>query len=315
MPMAVVRKQDALQAPLFDKRAALISRVPDFWALVFEQAPPEIDQYISPSDSAALAALSSFQVTRFEIASDTASGISSNGDPRSVSFKFEFGENQFFDDKVLEKKFWHRRAEDGWTGLVSEPVKINWKAGKDLTGGMLDMAVGVWERQMTRAHATTAGAIQGPVKEYDQLVRRVKQMNAGSVSFFAWFGFRGRDVSAYESARATKKEEQRRERVKSNGVVVEGSNDEVDAAEGQAAEGGNGKVKADGSDEDRGGSEEEIEDEDMGDGEVTSPPEMEREIFPGGEDLAVSLSEDLFPGAIKYFSECNFQADIGTRLM
>jgi hypothetical protein len=30
---------------------------------------------------------------------------------------------------------------------------------------------------------------------------------------------------------------------------------------------------------------------------------MSLEIFPDGDDLAVAITEDLWPGAIKYFSE------------
>ena len=322
LPTTTVRKQVALQAPLFDKRAAIISRLLDFWTLVFEQAPQEIDQYISPSDSAAIAALDSFEVTRFEVALDGASGTSITGEPRSVSFKFVFVENPIFHDEVLEKKFWYRRANDGWTGLVSEPVKIHWKAGQDLTGGMLDMAVRVWERQMARAQATTAGADQGPVQEYDELVRRVRKMNAGSLSFFAWFGFRGRDISAYESDMATREEQERRQRVKREGFVVEGSEEGDESADEEAdeeaAEGENGEVRSDeewgdgeesedgveSGDED---NEDDEDDEDVDDGAIPTAHEMEREIFPGGDDLAVSLSDDLFLGAIKYFSECIFE--------
>ena len=40
---------------------------------------------------------------------------------------------------MLEKKVWHRRGSDGWTGLVSEPVPIRWNQGTHLTGGLLDM--------------------------------------------------------------------------------------------------------------------------------------------------------------------------------
>ena len=284
-----MRKQDALQTALFAKRAALLVQIPNFWALVFEQAPPEIDQYISPSDSEALAALTSLEVTRFEIAFGPASEAANTGDPRSVSFKFEFAENEFFDNTVLEKKFWFRRAKDGWTGLVSEPVNIKWKAGKDLTDGMLQLAVTVWQRQKAQAAAAAAaGTGTGPlphVAGYDRLVRKVKQQTPGSISFFAWFGFRGRDLSAEESAEATKAEEERREKWKNEGVVVEEPSSEKKKE----------KMEEKKKDDDE---EDESDDEDD-----DSPPEMEREIFPGGEDLAVSLSEDLFPGAIKYFSE------------
>lgn len=370
----LVRIQNELQAPLLKKRAALVARISDFWAVVLEQAPTEIDQYISPSDSAALASLTSLDVTRFEIAHATASDTPGKGDPRSVSFTFEFAENAFFTDKVLTKKFWYRRADDGWTGLVSEPVKIHWKDGKDLTGGMLDLAVRVWEREEARAQSSHGGAGLEPVDEYGQLVKKVEQMNAGAVSFFAWFGYRGRAVSSEESARATKKEEERRAKVKKEEFGVGDSTDENGAKGKEPAEAENGEATKESSDEEQsksdkasddmdvsdGGSEvervsdkaseyghvsdeasedqdvsaKESEDEGMSDGDIEdeevsdgasedanvsvsdsgipAAPGMEREIFPAGENLAVSLSEDLFPGAIKYFSKSTFPFDPST---
>ena len=129
----VVRKAEAIQAPLFKKRAELAAKIPHFWALVFEQAPQEIDNYIQPTDSKVLGeCLSTLEVSRFELDDP-------NGSPRSFSLKFGFTENEYFEDKVLEKKFWFRKTKD-WQGFVSEPVKINWKKGKDLTDGLTDAA-------------------------------------------------------------------------------------------------------------------------------------------------------------------------------
>ena len=351
MPPIIVRHQITLQAPIFDKRAAVIAKIPSYWALVFEQAPPDIDHNISPSDSAILATLISLEVTRFEVASDTANGTTNNGDPRSLKFTFKFAANDYFKDKVLVKKFWYRRAENGWTGLVSEPVRIHWKKDKDLTNGLLDLAVGVWRRQMARAQAATAGATEGPVPGYDELVNRVRYMNVASMSFFAWFGFRGRDVGAEESAEATRKEKERRERTKEMEVVGEASGKEVGAEgmdegsseedgaegmmeegsgeengeEGMMEEGEDGDAKRDKLAEDNGervsegDSHEEVseeginppaemkqDEEDMSEEGITSA-EMEREIFPAGDDLAIALSEDLFPGATKYFCERIFK--------
>lgn len=84
----------------------------------------------------------------------------------------------------------------------------------------------------------------------------------GGLSFFAWFGFIGRRISAAESAAANKAERARREAVKAGEEVPDL---------------------------------EENEDEDEGEDESL-------EIFPDGDDLAVAISEDLWPGAIKYFS-------------
>ena len=45
----------------------------------------------------------------------------------------EFKENEYFNNTRLEKKFWFRRDRTGFSGLVSEPVRIEWKSKeKDL---------------------------------------------------------------------------------------------------------------------------------------------------------------------------------------
>ena len=100
----VVRQAEALQSPLYQKRAEFIKKIPHFWSLVFEQAPPEIDNFIQPTDSKVFAeCLETFEVSRFELNDP-------NGSPRSFSFKFGFADNEYFEDKVLEKKFWFRKV-------------------------------------------------------------------------------------------------------------------------------------------------------------------------------------------------------------
>lgn len=49
-----VRQQYALSKPLYARRAELLTKIPNFWPLVLEQAPMDIDEYIQPSDSAIL---------------------------------------------------------------------------------------------------------------------------------------------------------------------------------------------------------------------------------------------------------------------
>ena len=122
-----VRQQYELSQAAYARRAEAVAKIPTFWPLVLEQAPPEIDSLITPEDSRILAELSNITVTRPEIEGGK------KGHPRSVSIRFEFNPNDAFEDKVLEKHFHYRRANDGWVGLVSEPVKINWKKGQDLT--------------------------------------------------------------------------------------------------------------------------------------------------------------------------------------
>lgn len=254
--------------PLYEKREKLVAKIPNFWPLVLEQAPPEIDEYIQPSDSALLlSSLTSLTVTHFEIEGDAA------GDPRSVSIKWEFSENDYFEDRVLEKKFWNRHAEDGWSGLVSEPVEIRWKKDKDLTGGLLALVKRVWDEEQQQT--PKAGESDGKKKtkgaseltpNQKALKAKMEESGLGGLSFFAWFGFRGRRISAEEDRRAREKQKERRK------LRQEGKPVEPEA--------------------------EEEEDDDDDDLEAL-------EIFPDGESLAVAIVEDVWPGAIRYFSELN----------
>ncbi|RWA08758.1 hypothetical protein EKO27_g6330 [Xylaria grammica] len=263
----IIRQQYTLTKSLYEKRKKLVAEIPNFWPLVLEQAPPDVDQYIQPNDSAVLlSSLSSVSVSHFEIEND------GKGDPRSISIKLEFAENEHFEDKVLEKKFWYRRSKDGYAGLVSEPVPIKWKAGKDLTHGLLGLAVKVWEQDEKKGQANgTSNDKKKTTKPEDwtadqkALREKIDAYGLGGVSFFCWFGYRGRNVSAEESAIATAEEKKRR-------------------AEGRAPE----------------PKEEEEEDEDDEDDEEDP---LALEIFPDGDDLAVAFSEDLWPSALKYFTQ------------
>ena len=248
--LELLRQSDKLSKDLYAKRAKIVSQIPNFWSLVFEQAPPEIDEYIQPTDAALfLSALKDLSVERFELP---------NGDPRSISIKFEFTENEHFENTVLEKKFWWRYAKDGWAGHVSEPVDIKWKsADKDLTSGMLGLVNKIREEEKE-------GKADEETEAKTALKKQMEETGLGGVSFFAWFGFRGRNISPEESAEAFKEEQEKRKARK----------------EGK---------ETDAMDED----EDEEEDDD----------EYELEIFPTADDLAVCIAEDLWPGAIKYFSE------------
>jgi hypothetical protein len=287
---SAVRKQVLLTAPLYSRRSKTISQIPNFWPLVLEQAPPDIDQYIQPSDSALLlSSLLSLSVSHFEIDS---SSPESKGDPRSVSIRFEFAENEYFEDKVLEKKFWHRRSRDGWSGLVSEPVKITWKKERDLTGGLLDMVVNAWEAEKSRSRPTSStgksngnGKAKGDLSpEQKALKKKIENTGMGGLSFFAWFGFIGRHVSAEESAAAAALERQKR-------------------AQREARKNNKRKSRSRSRSSTPSSDEEEEENEEVDEAEGEDDVGMSLEIFPDGDDLAVAFTEDLWPGAIKYFSK------------
>ncbi|KAI9723034.1 MAG: hypothetical protein M1812_001483 [Candelaria pacifica] len=272
----IVRKQYLLSTHIYAKRQAYISRIPHFWALVFEQAPPDVDHFIQPSDSAIIANhLEVVAVSRFEISPAPASNASDTGSPRSFSITFEFTPNEWFENTVLEKYFWYRRAKDGWEGLVSDPVKIDWKKGKDITEGLTDAAFKLWEAEKKVASQTNGANGKAPkrkIPEHETLVKKIESTTEGLLSFFAWFGFRGRSISAEESAASWKLEAERKQMIK-DGKRVASREDQITPAE---------------------------------DGES----ELDREVFPGGDDLALSISDDLWPSAIKYFLQSHDQDDL-----
>ena len=252
---------------MYEKREKTVSQIPNFWPLVLEQAPADVDQYIHPTDSAVfLTSLKNISVSHFEVEDGA------KGDPRSVAIKFEFEENEYFEDTVLEKKFWYRVAKDGWTGLVSEPVPIKWKEGKDLTDGILDLVVKVWEQDRTAVGADGAfkpKKIEEFSPDEKALKEKLAQTGLGGLSFFTWFGYRGPRVSAEESRAALEKEREER------------------------------RLRAEGKKEKEDKEDEEEEDEDES---------LALEIFPDGEELAIAIAEDLWPNAIKYFSKSHIIA-------
>ncbi|PHH82115.1 hypothetical protein CDD82_6939 [Ophiocordyceps australis] len=252
----LIRHQAKLSNDLYAKREKIVAEIARFWPLVFEASPPDIDEYIQPSDAALLLGnLKSLSVERFEL---------QNGDPRSIAIRFEFGDNEHFEDKVLEKKFWWRHAKDGWSGLVSEPIDIKWKSeAKDLTGGMLGLARRVWQEDC-------AGKKEVETEAKKQLKDKMSRTGLGGVSFFAWFGFRGRDVSAAENTKALKAEQEKRQARK----------------EGKAKD----QDENDGHDQD-----------------AHQDDEYNLEIFPTADDLAIAIAEDLWPNAIKYFTQAQEQ--------
>ncbi|KAK2602465.1 hypothetical protein N8I77_008994 [Diaporthe amygdali] len=264
----LIRQEVVVKRPLYEKRHKIVSQIPNFWPLVFEQAPPDIDEFIQPSDSSLLlTSLTSLSVTRFEIEDGK------EGDPRSLCFKFEFSDNDHFEDKVIEKKFWQRHSKSGWTGLVSEPVEIHWKKGKDLTGGLLGTVKKVWDAQ--QANAKTEGKKARELSTDEKsLKKKIENTGLGGLSFFAWFGYVGRNIAAKESQEAFEKAQKER----------------LARQEGKAQ---------DPNDEDE--DEEDEDDED---------DENELEIFPEGDSLAIHISEDLWPNAIKYFTQAQEQDEV-----
>jgi hypothetical protein len=268
-----VRQQYTLSKSLYAKRAELLAKIPNFWALVLEQAPMDIDEYIQPSDSAILlTSLKTLSVSRFELDADE-----KKGDPRNIAIRFEFAENEHFEDTVLEKKFWWRQSKDGFSGLVSEPVEIRWKKGKDLTDGLLGLVKAVYDEQ--RAKPKQDAKDKKDKKEKVELTEKQKALKEkidktgmGGVSFFAWFGYIGEYVSAEESRASIEEEKEERRKRKAGEKVAKDDEDE--------------EMEDDDEDED----DEDEEEDDL-------------DIFPMGDAVAMAIADDLWPGALKYFSK------------
>lgn len=249
-----------------------------------EQSPPEIDQYIQPSDSAVLAAaLKSIKVERFEIpaaAKPTDTGVEAFGEPRSFKITFEFSDNEWFTDNILEKKFYYRYAKDGYQGHISEPVKINWKQGKDLTEGMTDLAGKFYAAQMRHVQSNggkwgvygknkTHALPSAELPEYEEIKQRVDDSTEGSQSFFTWFGYRGKWISEEENKAARAEELERRAKVQ-RGEPLDDSDEEDD-------------------------------DMDEDDSDKYDMAYTESEVFFNGEDFGVCIAEEVWPNAIQLF--------------
>lgn len=229
-----------------------------------------------PSTPAALGSLASIaqseteKTTFAEMLHERASDI---GEPRSLLFRFEFTENEYFEDRVLEKRFWYRRAKSGWSGRVSVPVRIRWRKGKDLTDGLNDAACDLYDAQVKMGET---GDDMDKVKEqpeYKRLMAKVEASTEGSMSFFTWFGYRGPWIGEKESTAFFQE------------AATNASNKDGEHDDGKSKSKGRGKVETDEEDAD----------------EFDDDPTPATEIFPDGEDLAIALAEDVWPSALRYF--------------
>ncbi|CAJ2503333.1 Uu.00g107270.m01.CDS01 [Anthostomella pinea] len=285
----ITAKHYLMTKDIFAQRQKTIAKIPSFWAVAFDNASNELEAAVTPKDQDIfMQALSGLEVTRPEIpagAKVNDSGLDKFGEPRSLNISFHFKKNEWFTDSVLEKKFQFRYGKDGSAGLVSEPIKINWKAGKDLTEGLTDAAYAFWTAQKNNPsqkldgvldndarHARDAAAKAMP--EYKNLAKMLEEKVNGAISFFNFFSYRGRWISAAEHA-----EEKA----------------DLAAKRQAAASGQDAKEKDDDDDEDD-------EDEDFTEEEV--------ETFPAGHEVAVTIAEDIWPNAIDYFMADSIDSDI-----
>ncbi|KAI9155576.1 putative nap family protein [Paramyrothecium foliicola] len=281
----LMAKKVLQMAPVLTQRQQTIDKIPGFWAVVFDNAATELEAAITPADGEIFAkALTRLEVLRPEIpagASHTDSGLDKFGEPRSVTINFHFKQNEWFSDSVLSKTLYFRYSTDGSTGLVSDPIKINWKAGKDLTEGLTDAAYELWTAQKQNPSQQLDGVLSSDARkardaqakelpQYKALAKLLEDKVDGAISFFNFFSYRGRWTSAAENKEATIKAKAHREAALA-GKPVEEEDDE---------------------DEDYEFAEEDVE------------------TFPPGHDVAVTIAEDIWPDAIDYFFADTIDSDI-----
>ncbi|KAI5920296.1 hypothetical protein F4810DRAFT_683433 [Camillea tinctor] len=285
--LEITAKHYLLTQSIFAQRQQTISKIPGFWAVAFDNASNELEAAITSDDQEIFAkALTAIELTRPEIptgAQATDSGLDKFGEPRTLNFKFHFKENEWFTDSVLEKTFYFRYGKDRSSGLVSDPVKINWKPGKDLTEGLTDAAFAFWTAQKNNSSQQLDGVLNNEARhardkaakeipEYKTLSKLLEDKVTGAISFFNFFSYRGRWISAAEHKEAKAELVARRQA----------------AAAGQEEK-------------------EEEEDDDDDDEDFT---EEEVETFPPGHEVAVTIAEDIWPNAIDYFMDDSIDSDI-----
>jgi len=115
--LKVEQKFNALRKPHYEKRAQVISQIPNFWATVFLNHP-QMSAILCEDDEVALQSLTKVEVEEME------------GDVKSgYKIIFHFGENPYFGNTELTREV--NQAEPD----QSKSTEITWKPGKNIVKG------------------------------------------------------------------------------------------------------------------------------------------------------------------------------------
>jgi hypothetical protein len=162
---------------------------------------------MQPGDDELLAHLVSFRVDRFEI-----SDLWAAGDPRSLRFTFDFRPNDFIEDIKLVKELKYRCSRDGGKeGFVSDPVPIKWKSKKkDLTRGLGSHAISLFRAEQVvklQIDGETVDAISREgLWQNEKVLQGLEELGQERLGFFAWFSYRGLDVSTFSVSQTAEDE-------------------------------------------------------------------------------------------------------------
>ncbi|KAG0304662.1 hypothetical protein BGZ98_005204 [Dissophora globulifera] len=113
--LELLQKRVELLSPIWEKRRALIAKIPKFWSTVV-QKHDALAQMVEEVDLPILEHLTDVWVKH------------DSKDARNYEIIFTFSENPHFKNKTLVKKVTMKDDE-----AVTEEFKIDWKEGKDVT--------------------------------------------------------------------------------------------------------------------------------------------------------------------------------------
>lgn len=188
-----------------------------------------------------------------------------DGEPRSLRFTFEFKPNDFFEDTRLVKEFEYKLDPAGPGNLISKPVPIKWRHKKK------DVTNGVLDAAVELEAAESTMKLSKGGVELNLVDRE--------------------GLWQFEKLREklAKDEESSEEPSFFNWFGFRGA--VAEKSEKKSRNGANGKADE--------------EPEDADDHEDDDDGMLDVEIFPAGEEVAISLAEEMWPSVMDYFSKCH----------
>ncbi|KAL6053778.1 hypothetical protein QOT17_017802 [Balamuthia mandrillaris] len=165
--LAVARKYRAAKKEHFEKRQALLRKIPKFWSVAFLNHPM-IEDLATPEDQQALEALTEINVEE-------------HNDKEDFKIVFTFDKNPYFSNKTLWKEV--RFNEEGFPEIFAS--KISWQKGKDLTKCKHQHEEG--DKQQKEGKKRSREEMQADEEDDHE-----------NVSFFQWFAAEEQDVELAE---------------------------------------------------------------------------------------------------------------------
>ncbi|KAF3206659.1 hypothetical protein TWF679_008703 [Orbilia oligospora] len=186
-----------------------------------------------------------------------------------IEIGFDKERNQWFEDEVIRKQFWWRGVEGVWSGLVSEPVEVRWKDNKDLSDGETRRVYEEWKAKKEEKEGKGKGK--------------------GKATSSKGKG-KGKETTTSTKSGGEEKKKEKKASLEERLKGGQPSFFTWFAWVGRGTEWG-----IDGNPVEDVEKEDEDEDEDEDD--------QGNDLFNHGDELALTIADDIYPNAIKYFLE------------